>query len=406
VDDDPSNEETQAAPTDGGPAAPVGSPDQPGSPPSPPAAPLDAQAPVVPTETGAPTDSQSPVAPPGWWQTPDGRWQPPPPGRQRPPAGQVQEYRQQAPGGPPSPSWQPPSDQGGPYPHQAWGGRGRASDQPPWSTAPLPYGAPPYGAPAEPAPRPAGGAVVFGVTPGARPGQVPWRGRDVLFAALIAGAPLAALTLLGTVASKGANTTQQPTVGFALAAVISTVVVDCWLVFWAWFFSLRKYHLGFASFGFRGYEERSSWGVAAALILGGLFATNILGSLNDYVYRKIVGPVPQENVVTIFPHTSAGFVLFLVFAALIVPVLEETIFRGFVFQGLARSWGPLLGAIVSSLLFAAWHQQLSVLIPIFGLALLLSAGFYWTKSIYTNIAFHGFFNATATLIWWFVHTKG
>jgi membrane protease YdiL (CAAX protease family) len=235
---------------------------------------------------------------------------------------------------------------------------------------------------------------------------VPWRGRDVLFAVLIAGAPIAALTLLGTISGGASAARQTPTAGFALAAIVSTVLVDGWLVFWAWFFSLRKYRLPLTSFGFRGYEESNSWAVAVAVIVGGLFATIILGNVSDYAYRKIVGPLPKETVVTIFPHTQAGLVLFIVLAVLVAPLLEETFFRGFIFQGLARSWGPLLGALTSALVFALWHQQLSVLIPIFGLGILLAAAFYWTRSIYTNIAFHAVFNALGIVFWWFAHTKG
>ena len=237
---------------------------------------------------------------------------------------------------------------------------------------------------------------------GLRPGQVPWHGRDVLFAVLIAAAPIATLTVLGTITSGSASAaSQKPTAAFALAAIVSTVLVDGWLVFWAWFFSLRKYRLSLASYGFRGFEETSSWAVAAAVIVGGVLATTVLGTVSDYAYRKILGPVPKENVVTIFPHTSAGLVLFVVLAVVVAPLLEETFFRGFVFQGLAKSWGPLAGALTSALIFAAWHQQLSVLIPIFGLGVLLAAVFYWTRSIYSNIAFHAVFNAFGIVAWWF-----
>jgi len=274
---------------------------------------------------------------------------------------------------------------------------------PPWQTQPPP----PYGArPAAPPPPAPSDGQTFGVTRGLRPGQVPWQWRDVLFAALIAAAPIVVLAVLGTISSGSTAAHQTATAGVALAAIVSTVIVDVWLVFWAWFFSLRKYRLSLRSFGFRGYEESSSWAVAVGIILGGILATTILGDVSNYAYRKIVGPVPTENVVTIFPHTSAGLVLFIVLAVLVAPLLEETVFRGFVFQGLSRSWGPLTGAVVSALVFALWHQQLSVLIPIFGLGLLLAAAFYWTRSIYTNIAFHAVFNALGLVVWWFARTKG
>ncbi len=185
------------------------------------------------------------------------------------------------------------------------------------------------------------------------------------------------------------------------------MIVDGWLVFWAWFFSLRKYRLSWRSFGFRGYEERSSWAVAAALIVGGVLATTILSTVSDYAYRRIVGPVPTENVVTIFPHTSAGL------AAVHRPgragrarCSRRRSFAASSFRGSRAPGGRCAGAVVSALIFALWHQQLSVLIPIFGLGLLLAAAFYWTKSIYTNIAFHAVFNALGIIAWWFVRTKG
>ncbi len=393
MDDDPRNDETDAVPAGAAPASPGWWP--------------------------SPDARWQPPAwqpPPGWWQAPDGRWQPTawqqmPDGRWQPlswqqmpdgqwqplswqqmPDGRWQPFSwRQSPGGEEPPPGQPPSAA-----QQAPGQPPSAARQPPASYETHPAPPPPSD----------GGDQTFGVTRGRRPGQVPWHWRDVLFAVLIAAAPIVALSLLGTISSGGSTAPKTPTAGYALAAIVSTLVVDGWLVFWAWFFSLRKYRLSLRSFGFRGYEENSSWAVAGGIILGGMFATTILGTVSDYAYRKIIGPVPTENVVTIFPHTSAGLVLFFVLAVLVAPLLEETFFRGFVFQGLARSWGPVLGAVVSALVFALWHQQLSVLIPIFGLGLLLAAAFYWTKSIYTNIAFHAVFNALGIIAWWFVHTKG
>ena len=348
-----------------------------------------------------------PPQPVGWWQAPDGTWQP----VWQQPAGWVQ-----APDGRWQPVWQQPA---GPYPYgpaaqpQAGQYPHSAGAQP--QAGPYPYAGPPapvaqyaYGAGPQ-APAPATQAVdaraAFGRLRGTRPGQVPWTWRDVLLAIVVAGAPILALTVLGTIAGSAGAAQQKPTSSFALAAIVSTVLVDGWLVFWAWFFSLRKYHAPLAAWGFRRYEERSAWAVASALIVGGLIVTNALGSLSDYLYKQVVGPVPQENVVTIFPHTSSGLVLFVVLAVLIAPVLEETFFRAFVFQGLSRSWGPVAGGIVSALVFAAWHQQLSVLVPIFGLGLVLAAAFYWTKSIYSNMTLHAVFNAAGIVAWWLIKTK-
>jgi len=377
VDDEPSKQERQAAP-----AGEASAPSEATAPSGDPLAPERAAGP----SGGWAAPAQQAAPPPGWQQTPDGRWVPAP-GWWLAPDGRWVAPPQQAPPG----WWQAPD--------------GRWVAPPGWTQAPDGRWAPPQQQAPAGRPRGTGDGHTFGLAAGSRPGSVPWHWRDVLLAVLIAAAPIAVLTLLGTLAGSGSSAGTKPTAAFALAAIVSTVLVDGWLVFWAWFFSLRKYRLPLASYGFRGFEERSSWGVAAAVIVGGVLATIILGDVSDFVYRHVIGPVPQENVVTIFPHTSAGLLLFVVLAVLVAPVLEETFFRGFVFQGLASSWGPLAGALTSALVFALWHQQLSVLIPIFGLGVLLAGAFYWTKSIYTNMTMHAVFNALGIVAWWFIKTK-
>ena len=388
MNDDPSNQETDTPPAGAAPASPA-RPLAPGAPPPWQAPPGLRRAPNGHWLQEAP-DGQWHLA--DWQQAADGHWY-------------LADWRQAPDGQWYIAGWRQPPDDQWPPPDASLPPSRRSQETPaPWPAAP-PYPVPPAASAADGGQTfGVDGGQTFGVTRGLSPGQVPWHGRDVLLALLVAAAPIAALTVLGTI-SGGSSASQAPTSGFALAAIVSTVIIDGWVLFWAWFFSLHKYRLSWASFGFRGYEQRSYWAVAAALVLGGLFATTILGSVSDYLYQHIVGPVPKENVVTIFPHTSAGLVLFVVLAVLVAPLIEETIFRGFVFQGLARSWGPLLGVVSSALIFAAWHQQLSVLIPIFGLGALLAAAFYWTKSLYTNIAFHAIFNTLGIVAWWFAKGK-
>ena len=430
MDDEPRNQDRQAAPAGEASASPEATaagepltPQDPATPPYPgpaakaqqaaaPPAGWPAQGQQAAPPTGWPAQAgQAAALPPGWQQTADGRWVPPPgwwlapDGRWQPPWQPPPGWWQAADGRwVPPPGWSQAADGRWVPPSQAPPGWWQAADgrwQPPTGQGPAVQGA---AFPAAGGERPSGPRA-FGLARGLHPGDVPWHWRDVLLAVIIAAAPIAVLTVIGTLSSSGSNASAKPTAAFALAAIVSTVLVDGWLVFWAWFFSLRKYHLPLASWGFRGYEERSYWGVAAAVVVGGVFATIILGDVSDFAYRHIVGPVPKENVVTIFPHTSAGLVLFILLAVLVAPLLEETFFRAFVFQGLASSWGPLVGALVSAFVFAAWHQQLSVLIPIFGLGVLLAGAFYWTKSIYTNMTMHAVFNALGIVAWWFITTK-
>jgi len=356
--------------TGGTEAAPTGPPDDRGgvAQPSPP-----------PAGQSPPTDP----LPGQWW---DGyRWQPPP--------GSYQPYGRPQPSSPPTRSQvrQPPTG-----PAWWWDGYRWQPYPAHWPVVPQAPGVP--GAPAGAT----DGQVVFGVTPRARPTQVPWTWREVFLALVVSVAPIVALTVLSSLAGTSGSAQSKPTISFALFTIVLTVIIDGWFVLWAWFFSLRKYRLSWRSFGFKGYEEGISWAIGAGIIAGGLFATYLISGLNDYVYRRVVGPVPDQNVVTLFPHVPGGLVLFIVLAVIVAPVLEETFFRGFVFQGLGSSWGPILGGVVSALIFSLTHQQLSVLVPIFLLGVLLAAAFYWTRSIYTNMTMHAIFNLLGVLAWWFL----
>jgi len=157
--------------------------------------------------------------------------------------------------------------------------------------------------------------------------------------------------------------------------------------------------------GFRGYEQKNYWAVAAALVLGGLLATSTWATSATMVYKRIAGPVPQENVVTIFPHTSAGLVLFVCSRCSSPRSSRRRFFRGFVLSGPGSLLGPLVGAVTSALIFALWHQQLSVLVPIFGLGLLSGGGLLLDEIDLHNIAFHATFNTLASSFWWFAKGK-
>lgn len=86
-----------------------------------------------------------------------------------------------------------------------------------------------------------------------------------------------------------------------------------------------------------------------------------------------------------------------VFLALVVipPLLEEAIFRGFIFRGMIRAVGPVFAAIISSLLFAFAHLQINVGIDTFILGLGLAFLTYKTRSIWPAVALHALKNGIA-----------
>jgi len=230
----------------------------------------------------------------------------------------------------------------------------------------------------------------FGIDPRARPGDVPWGAWRALAGLLLAF--VAVLALTSFLAATSPATSSQATGGTlsgALAVFASTVLVDSWFVIVAWGVSLRHFRLSLASWGLRRPHLTALKPVPAVLGLVYLFSL---------AYNVVAHP-PEQRVLTDFPHTGPGIASFAIMAIVVAPFFEELFFRGFLFQGLARSFGAPAGAIISAAIFALAHQQLSVFVPLFVLGLALAYLFHRTGSIWTNMALHASFNAIGVLLW-------
>ncbi|HUA84455.1 MAG TPA: CPBP family intramembrane glutamic endopeptidase [Bryobacteraceae bacterium] len=64
---------------------------------------------------------------------------------------------------------------------------------------------------------------------------------------------------------------------------------------------------------------------------------------------------PQENMIQDLITNRASLILMLIFAALIGPIFEEIVFRGFLLPLLARSLGDAAGILLTAALFATLH---------------------------------------------------
>lgn len=223
-----------------------------------------------------------------------------------------------------------------------------------------------------------------------RPGQVPWGWRQTTIGAAVAAAPIVILTLLAYAAAGGTSASSgRPTLSGATFSVVVTIIFDSWFVFVAWLFSLRGRHLTRRTWGFRRPPTAMLWAVPAAL--AAVYAVNL-------VYNALVTTETQA-VVSDFPHSLGGVMLFILLACIVAPLFEETFFRGFMFQGFASSFGPVRGAVISAALFSLSHQQLDIFLPLFALGLALAWVFCRTRSLWANIALHSLFNAIAILAW-------
>ncbi len=84
-------------------------------------------------------------------------------------------------------------------------------------------------------------------------------------------------------------------------------------------------------------------------------------------------------------------------AVLVAPLVEETVFRGFVYPVLKKHTDAFFAALVSSALFALAHFHLASAAPLFVLALGFTVAYERTGSLLVPMLMHAIFNA-ATLL--------
>jgi membrane protease YdiL (CAAX protease family) len=133
------------------------------------------------------------------------------------------------------------------------------------------------------------------------------------------------------------------------------------------------------------------------LIAGGAFlALAVLGA-------SIVLPRPAESPLEKLLATTPSLILFVFFAIVVGPLLEEIVFRGFLFTALADVFGVRVAVPVTALLFAGLHgRQLGGNLPV--LALILVVGYILTRvrersnSIVPSIIMHTTYNATLFVV--------
>ena len=86
--------------------------------------------------------------------------------------------------------------------------------------------------------------------------------------------------------------------------------------------------------------------------------------------------------------------VFLLFAV-VAPIVEEVIFRGFLFHHIRKSMPFWLTAIIVSVLFGAAHMQWNVGINVFVMSLVMCWAREYSGTIWPGIVMHMLKNAIA-----------
>jgi len=178
-----------------------------------------------------------------------------------------------------------------------------------------------------------------------------------------------------------------------LANLIFTVVM---VLFIATFLKLRGIDLRSAAGFFRLNFLRA---VSMGTIL--LLAAYPLIALSEAVTQSLFGSgSSKQNVVELFSgsRTIEQRIMIIVFAVAIAPVVEEFLFRFFLYGVLKRYFGRFLGITVNALLFAAAHTHFPSFVPLFVLGSCFTIAYEWSGSILVAMTMHSLFNTVSLTV--------
>ena len=245
--------------------------------------------------------------------------------------------------------------------------------------------------------------------------RVPWGWLDLLqfigfgfLSLLIAGGIVVGLAVFGFGVQVRDLSSTSTSAANPIVRVLAQVVWSGFVLLY--FFAMVRTRAAspfWRTMGWRGLQLGGQpTSVSAFLCLGG---GAVLALFVSFAGRFINenGELPIEKMF----HSRPAVILLMFFGILVAPLVEETIFRGFLYPMFARSFGVGVGVVVTGVLFGAMHAQqlwggwgqIGLLI---GVGILLTWMRAWAGTVaasylmhlgYNSLIFLGFFAATGGL---------
>lgn len=149
---------------------------------------------------------------------------------------------------------------------------------------------------------------------------------------------------------------------------------------------LRHFRVGFDVVGWRTFNLWKASLYLLAILIGFVVASQLLLYILSILIPGFNADQAQSNDFTSSTVTNPHLALLAL--VIIPPIVEETVFRGFIFPAFAKKWGVIWGAIISSVLFGFAHLQPNISAYTFVLGLLLCFLYVRLKSIIPGMLFH------------------
>jgi uncharacterized protein len=188
----------------------------------------------------------------------------------------------------------------------------------------------------------------------------------------------------------------RPSVEISTRNLLANLLFTMFVVlFIAAFLQLRGFDLsslaGFFKIGFV-----RVLGTGTILLLA---AYPLISLANTLTQRFFGSGSSKQNIVELFSgsQTIEQRIMIIVFAVTIAPVVEEFLFRFFLYGVIKRYLGRFLGITVNALFFAAAHAHFPSFVPLFVLGSCFTIAYEWSGSILVAMTMHSLFNSV-TLI--------
>lgn len=225
---------------------------------------------------------------------------------------------------------------------------------------------------------------------------VPWSGRDLGLGLGLLLLGYAVVVVIITIVAVNVGDPEEDSAA-ALAAAVATLGFSVWLGAIVLILATRK-DLTLEQVGFRPLRGSAMlWPIATWA--GGLLIVLVYGMIvlavqeatgNDLSRLTEGNPLPDTEAMTDTVWMVLG--LSVVVAA---PLGEELFFRGLIFRAVQARWGLIAGMVISGLMFALVHFEISVVLPFWGIGMLFAFAYHRTGSLWTPVIAHAIFNGVS-----------
>lgn len=145
--------------------------------------------------------------------------------------------------------------------------------------------------------------------------------------------------------------------------------------------------------GFKDFTP-ANVGIGVAIGLAGLFVAGIISLVQSAIIQSFTHKTVEAPKQISLQHNpqTISLVIIAVSVVLLAPLAEEAFFRGFIFRRLAQRYRVAIAVAVSAAIFGLAHLIPLIMLPIFGLGVLLATIVRARKSIVPSILAHMTFN--------------